>query len=105
MKKLYKIFFLLILLVFLSTFNPYNLQTFQSAINFNLFNVKNIEITNNYLISKNEIRSKLQNINGKNIFFLKNDDLLNPLYLIEFLSHSLYEPKNFVIFEKIALEV
>ena len=85
MKKLYKIFFLLILLVFLSTFNPYNLQTFQSVINFNLFNVKNIEITNNYLISKNEIKLKLQNITGKNIFFLKNDDLVNPLYMIEFL--------------------
>lgn len=85
MKKLYKIFFLLILLVFLSTFNPYNLHTFQSVINFNLFNVKNIEITNNYLISKNEIKLKLQNINGKNIFFLKNDDLVNPLYMFEFL--------------------
>ena len=68
MKKFYRTTLLLILLIFLSTFNPIELNLISKK-NDMLFKIKNIEIKNNLLIDKSEIKKKLHNI-YKKIFFL-----------------------------------
>ena len=83
MKKFYRIFLLLTLLIFLSTFNPIEFN-FKTQKNYTLFKIKNIEIENNFLIKKNEIDEKLSNIYEKNIFFLKRTDIEEPLKEIDF---------------------
>jgi len=84
MKKFYKIFLLLIILTFSSTFNPKkNSLTKQS--NGPLFQIENIEIKNNFLINKVEIKQKLKNIYKKNIFFIKIDEIKKPLEQVDFL--------------------
>ena len=69
MKKFYKVILLLTALIFLSTFNPkeFNLAAKKSD---TLFKIENIEIKNNFLINKSEIKEKLRTIRGKNIFFI-----------------------------------
>ena len=84
MKKFYRIFLLLILLITLTTYNPTKLNTFPEKKNF-LFKIQNLEIIENQLINKQEIMEKLTDIYGKNIFFVKINDLENSLKSIEFL--------------------
>ena len=50
-----------------------------------LFKIENIEIKNNLLINKSEIKGKLNNIYKKNIFFIKSTDIEEPLKKINFL--------------------
>jgi len=84
MKKFYRIILFLIILIFLSTFNPKGIDTI-SAINDPLFKIKNIEIKNNSLVNKNDIKKKLSNVYKKNIFFIKRADIEEPLKGIDFL--------------------
>ena len=70
MKKFYRIFLLLILLITLTTFTPSELNTFPKKKNF-LFKIKNVEIIENQIINKQEIKEKLTDVYGKNIFFVK----------------------------------
>ena len=84
MRKFYRIILFLIILIFLSTFNPKEFDTFSTKDN-PLFKIKNIEIKNNFLINKNDIRTKLDNIYKKNIFFIKREDIEEPLSDIDFL--------------------
>ena len=84
MKKFYRITSLLILLIFLSTFNPIELNLISKK-NDTLFKIKNIEITNNLLIDKSELKKKLHNIYKKNIFFIREKDIEGPLDGIDFL--------------------
>ena len=84
MKKINKIFLLLTLLIFLSTYTPSGFNTFPNKENV-LFKIKNIEIINNKLISKNEINKKLSHIYGSNILLIKGKDLEKPLKSIDFL--------------------
>ena len=51
MNKFYRIFLLLILLIFLSTFNPFDLNLLSPS-RTSFFNIKIIEVENNTLISK-----------------------------------------------------
>jgi len=84
MKKFYRTTLLLILLIFLSTFNPIELNLISKK-NVMLFKIKNIEIKNNLLIDKSEIKKKLHNIYKKNIFFIREKDIEEPIGEIDFL--------------------
>jgi len=84
MKKLYKIILLLTILIFLTTYNPDKIIFFNKNNNF-FFKIQNIEIVNNHIINKEEIDKKLANIYGKNILFIKRNDLEKPLKSIDFL--------------------
>ena len=84
MKKLYKIILLLIIFIFLSTYSPnkFDLITKKDS---NFFTVQDIEVTNNILVSKNQVIEKLDSIYNKNIFFLKEQDIQEPIKDINFL--------------------
>ena len=84
MNKFYRITVLLLLLIFLSTFNPREINFFSKKES-QLFNIQNIEIYNNLLISKTEVIDKLNNIKKKNIFLVKEKDIEYPLKEINFL--------------------
>ena len=84
MNKLYKIFFLLIILIFLTTYNPQSFSL-KDEKKQNFFKVKNIVVTNNFLVKKSEIKTKLHLIYDKNIFLVRSKDIKNPLQNIDFL--------------------
>ena len=84
MKKLYRIIVLLIALIFLSTYSPKELQILSQEKNV-FFGVKKIEIKNVYLINKQEIIKKLNQIYDKNILFIKKKEIEEPLKSIDFL--------------------
>ena len=84
MKKLYRIIVLLITLIFLSTYSPKELQILSQEKNV-FFGVKKIEIKNVYLINKQEIIKKLNQIYDKNILFIKKKEIEEPLKSIDFL--------------------
>ena len=84
MKKFYRTTLLLILLIFLSTFNPIELDLISKKSD-TLFKIKNIEIKNNLLIDKSELKKKLHNIYKKNIFFIREKDIEGPIGEIDFL--------------------
>jgi len=83
MKKFYRIFLLLILFIFTTTYNP-NKFDFISENN-KFFEIQKIIIINNFLIEKNHIYKKLEKIYNKNIFFIKRKDLEDSLKNIDFL--------------------
>ena len=83
MKKFYRIFLLIITLIFLTTFNPRNFDTISKK-NDQLFEIKNIEIKNSFLIDENEVMQKLTSIYKKNIFFVNRLDIEEPLKGINF---------------------
>ena len=90
MKKINKIFLLLALLIFLSTYTPTGFNTFPNKENA-FFKIKNIEIVNNKLISKNEINKKLSHIYGSNILLIKGQDLEKPLVIYNYYNHDLQD--------------
>jgi len=84
MKKFYRIFLLLTLFIFITTYNP-NKFDFISENNNKFFKIQKIIITDNFLIEKNHIYKKLEKIYNKNIFFIKRKDLEDSLKNIDFL--------------------
>ena len=86
MKRLPKIFFLFILFIFLTTYNPKETKFLLPSQNHGIFNIQNIEVTNNYLVSNQEIKLKLKNLYGKNIFFVKINYLEEMLLQIDLLN-------------------
>ena len=84
MKKLYKIILLLTILIFLTTYSP-NEITFLDKNNNFFFKIQNIEITNNNKINKTDIKNKLNHIYNKNILFISNSDIANPLKTVDYL--------------------
>jgi cell division protein FtsQ len=84
MNKFYRIFLLLILLIFLSTFNPFDLNLLSPS-RTSFFNIKIIEVENNTLISKEKIIKNLSNILDKNIFLIQKNEVKDPLKKINFL--------------------
>ena len=84
MKKLYRIILLLAVLIFLTTYNPSGFNVFSKERNI-FFKIQNIEIINNHIIDKDKITVKLAHIYGRNIFFIKRNDLEKPLKSINFL--------------------
>jgi cell division septal protein FtsQ len=84
MNKFYRIFLLLILFIFLSTFNPPKVDfSLDSKISF--FNIKNIDVENNIIVDKDKIIKNLNNILNKNIFLIKKKEIKDPLKKINFL--------------------
>ena len=84
MKKLYRIVLFFIVFIFLSTYSPnYFNSTLEKDDTF--FEIKNIIISNNFLIKEKKIISKLKKIYGKNIFLIKRIDVEKPLKGINFL--------------------
>ncbi len=83
MTKFYRIFLLIIVLIFLTTFNPKNFDEIPKK-NDKLFEIKNIEIKNSFLVNEDEVRKKLVNIYKKNIFFINREDIEEPLKEIDF---------------------
>ena len=84
MRKFYSILLLLIIFTFLTTYNPSEIEFFSNKNN-SIFNIKNIKITNNKKINEGDIESKITEIYGKNIFFVKTKDIKNVIKNINFL--------------------
>ena len=84
MKKFYRIILLLTVFIILTTYSPNELKPIFKK-NIDLFEIKNIEITNNSIIEKDEIQRQLNLLYGKNIFFVKKNEIQEPLKNISFL--------------------
>ena len=84
MKKLYKLILLLTILILLTTYSP-NKATFFNKNNNFFFKIQNIEITNNNKINKTDIINKLNHIYNKNILFISNNDISEPLKTVNYL--------------------
>ena len=84
MKKFYRVFLLIIALIFLSTYNPSKFDTNSKNDN-NFFKIQKIIISNNLLVDRNEVLSKLNQVYGKNIFLIKRKDIEESLQKINFL--------------------
>ena len=84
MKKFYRIFLLIIILVFLSTYNP---NKFEANLrnNNNFLKIQKIIISNNLLVPRDEILSKLNQVYGKNIILIKRKDIEESLQNVNFL--------------------
>ena len=84
MKKFYRIFLLIIILVFLSTYNP---NKFEANLrnNNNFLKIQKIIISNNLLVHRDEILSKLNQVYGRNIFLIKRKDIEESLQNVNFL--------------------
>ena len=85
MKKFYRIVILFIIFIVLTTYIPTELNTIPKKEN-KFLKIQNIEITNNNLIKKNEIKKKLENLYGKNILLVNSRDIEKPLKTIDFLN-------------------
>ena len=76
MKKLYRIFLLLMVLIILSTYNSNEYGSYIEKNN-TFFKIQNIEVTNNFLIAESEVREKLNKIYNENIFLIKSREIEN----------------------------
>ena len=84
MKKFYRIFLLIIVFIFLSTYTPSKFKT-NLKNNNTFFKIQKIIISNNLLVNKNDILSKLKQVYGKNIFLIKRKDVEKSLQNVTFL--------------------
>tara|TARA_B100000029_G_C17518127_1_gene938870 strand:+ start:899 stop:1582 length:684 start_codon:yes stop_codon:yes gene_type:complete len=84
MKKLYRIFLLLIVFTILSTYTS-NQDNFTNGKDNIFFKINNIEVVNNILVKENEIKEKLNKIYQENIFLVDSQDIEKPLKEIDFL--------------------
>jgi len=84
MKKFYKVISLFFILIFLTTYTPNSLDLTKTNKDF-FFKIKNIEITNNYKIKKEDILNKLNHLYKKNIILIKDDDFQKSLESVNFL--------------------
>ena len=84
MKKVYKVFFILVAFIFLTTFNPKELNPISKKEKL-FFKIQNIEIVDNILIEKKEIEKRLIKIYQKNLIFIRRKDVEESLKGIKFL--------------------
>ena len=84
MNKFYKLFLLVIVFIFITTYNSKELSI-ASKENNSLFKLKFIEIQNNSLVSKIQINKILDHLYEKNIFSINSEDIEKPLEKIDFL--------------------
>ena len=83
MKKFYRIFFLFLVFIILSTYGSKN-EHFKEQDN-KFFVIKSIKIENTSLIKKEDINEKLKHILGKNIFYIKTNEINEPIKNTNFL--------------------
>ena len=83
MKRFYRIFLLITVFIFLSTYSSNKLEL-NLENNNAFFKIKKIIILNNLLIDKDDILIKLNHIYEKNIFLIKRNDIEGPLKEINF---------------------
>ena len=84
MKKSYRIIVLFTVFIITSTINTQTQKNPTKKENI-FFSVKEIKIENNNLVNKEIIIKKLNRIYGKNILFLKKNEIEEPLKLIDYL--------------------
>ena len=84
MKKFYRIFLLLIIFIFLSTYSP-NKFDLTLENNSDFFKINKIVILNNLLVKKSNVKEKLGQIYTKNIFLIERKDIEESLKEIDFL--------------------
>ena len=84
MKRFYRIFLLIIAFVFLSTYSPNKFEV-NLENNSTFFKIEKIIISNNLLINKDDILTKLNQVYGNNIFLIKRKDIEESLENIIFL--------------------
>ena len=84
MKKFYRIFLLLIIFIFLSTYSP-NKFGLTLENNSDFFKINKIVILNNLLVKKSNVKEKLVQIYNKNIFLIERKDIEESLKEIDFL--------------------
>ena len=84
MKKFYRVIILLLVFIITNTVNPQNQKKLSKKENI-FFSIKEIKIENNYLVKEEIIIKKLHKIYEKNIFFLKKNEIEEPLKQIDFL--------------------
>jgi len=84
MKRFYRIFLLIIVFVFLSTYSPNKFEV-NLENNSTFFKIEKIIISNNLLINKDDILTKLNQVYGKNILLIKRKDIEESLENISFL--------------------
>ena len=84
MKKFYRIFLLLIIFIFLSTYSP-NKFDLTLENNSDFFKINKIVILNNSLVKKGNVKEKLGQIYNKNIFLIERKDIEESLKEIDFL--------------------
>ena len=84
MRKFYKVFLLIIVLVFLTTYTP---SKFEKNLKNNntFFKIQKIVILNNLLVKEEDILSKIDLLYGKNIFLIKGKDIKKSLENLNFL--------------------
>ena len=84
MKRFYRIFLLIIVFIFLSTYSQNKFEV-DLENNSTFFKIEKIIILNNLLINKEDILTKLNQVYGKNIFLIKRKDIEESLENISFL--------------------
>ena len=84
MNYIYRITLIILAIFFLTTYTPSGLNNFPKSKK-KLFKIKNIEVLNNRIISKDEILDRSKYILNKNIFFIDKLELEESLKFISFL--------------------
>ena len=82
MSKFTKIFSLVLIFFFFSTYSPSDNDNDRSLI----FPIKKIIIEGNNIVNKNTLLRKLQNIYGKSLFFLNTNQIKDAIFNINFIS-------------------
>ena len=113
MKLSYKIFLFLLILVLFSTYNPNNSGYLKNEKSEKIFNVKNVEIYGNNIITDEEINLYTQYFYERNIFLINPKIFIKDIHEIDFLNKvkvkkkypntikiQIFEEKPIAIFSK-----